>query len=100
MACRSPAAPAKPFGTAAAAASLRPRAVARRPVAPARVVVWPAVNGSGFLPAYGTLNAAISVDRSGKTRSGRFVLNHSFMLPGLVATIGSVGVGLLIARLF
>ena len=43
---------------------------------------------------YGTLIAAINFDRSGTTRIGRFVLNHSFMLPGLVATATAVAVGL------
>ena len=47
-----------------------------------------------------SLFGAISFDRSGTTRIGRFVLNHSFMIPGLVATTGSVAVGLLIARFF
>ena len=60
--------------------------------------MWPAVNGYFFLPTYGTLIAAINFDRSGTTRIGRFVLNHSFMLPGLVATAVSIGTGLLISR--
>jgi len=52
-----------------------------------------------LLPAtYGTIIAAINFDRSGTTRIGRFVLNHSFMLPGLVATGTAVAVGLLIAK--
>ncbi len=34
------------------------------------------------------------------TRIGRYLLNHSFMLPGLITTIGGVGIGLLIAKLF
>lgn len=44
------------------------------------------------------LIAAINFDRSGTARIGRFVLNHSFMLPGLVATGTAVTVGLVIAR--
>jgi anaerobic C4-dicarboxylate transporter DcuA len=60
--------------------------------------MFPAVNGYFFLPTYGTIIAAINFDRSGTTRIGRFVLNHSFMLPGLVSTGVAVAVGLLIAK--
>ena len=59
---------------------------------------WPAVNGYFFLPTYGSLIAAINFDRSGTTRIGRYILNHSFMLPGLVATITAIAVGSIIAQ--
>ena len=57
------------------------------------------MNGYFFLPTYGTIIAAINFDRTGTTRIGRFVLNHSFMLPGLVATGSAVVIGLVLARL-
>ena len=44
--------------------------------------MFPAVNGYFFIPTYGTLIAAVNFDRSGTTRIGKYVLNHSFMLPG------------------
>jgi len=70
-------------------------------IAPASLVgMFPAVNGYFFIPNYGTLIAAMQFDRSGTTRIGKYLLNHSFMLPGLITTAGSVGLGLLIARLF
>jgi anaerobic C4-dicarboxylate transporter DcuA len=56
------------------------------------------VNGYFFLPTYGTLIAAMNFDRTGTTRIGRFVLNHSFMLPGLVATAAAIFAGLVIAK--
>jgi anaerobic C4-dicarboxylate transporter DcuA len=56
------------------------------------------VNGYFFLPTYGTLIAAINFDRSGTTGIGKYILNHSFMLPGLIATITAVAVGLVIAK--
>jgi len=62
------------------------------------IASWPAVNGYFFLPTYGTIIAAINFDRSGTTRIGRFVLNHSFMLPGLVATVTAVAVGFVIGK--
>ena len=64
------------------------------------VGMFPAVNGYFFIPNYGTLIAAIQFDRSGTTRIGKYLLNHSFMLPGLITTAGGVGFGMLIAKLF
>ena len=43
------------------------------------------------------LVAAIAFDGSGTTHIGKYVLNHSFMIPGLVATIVAVTTGLGIA---
>jgi anaerobic C4-dicarboxylate transporter len=48
--------------------------------------VYPAVNGNFFLPTYGTVLAAVSFDQTGTTRIGKYLLNHSFMIPGLVTT--------------
>src|SRR4030095_7074398 len=62
--------------------------------------VYPAVNGTFFLPTYGTVLAAVSLDQTGTTRIGRMVLNHSFMLPGLVSTIASTAVALVGSSLF
>jgi anaerobic C4-dicarboxylate transporter DcuA len=62
--------------------------------------MFPAVNGYFFIPTYGTLIAAVNFDRSGTTRIGQYVLNHSFMLPGMVATMVAIATGLIIARLF
>ncbi len=64
------------------------------------IALFPAVNGYFFIPNYPTLVAAINFDRTGSTRIGRFILNHSFMQPGLVATIVSVAVGLLLITLY
>jgi anaerobic C4-dicarboxylate transporter DcuA len=43
--------------------------------------------------------AAINFDRTGTTRIGKYVLNHSFMVPGLIATIAAVVTGLLLVQL-
>ncbi|HTO99166.1 MAG TPA: anaerobic C4-dicarboxylate transporter, partial [Myxococcales bacterium] len=59
---------------------------------------FPAVNGYFFIPNYPTLVAAINFDRTGTTRIGKWVLNHSFMLPGLTATAVAVVTGLFLAR--
>lgn len=70
-------------------------------LAPASLAgMFPAVNGYFFIPTYGTLIAAVNFDRSGTTRIGKYILNHSFMLPGLVATVVAVSTGLVIAKFF
>jgi anaerobic C4-dicarboxylate transporter DcuA len=66
---------------------------------PAIIAMFPAVNGSFFLPTRPTSLAAISFDRTGTTRIGKYVLNHSFMLPGMVTTISSTVIGFLIASI-
>ena len=63
------------------------------------IAMFPSVNGYFFIPTYGSLIAAINFDLSGTTKIGKYVLNHSFMIPGLVATITAVFTGLVIAKL-
>jgi len=62
------------------------------------IAMFPSVNGYFFIPTYGSLIAAINFDLSGTTRIGKYVLNHSFMIPGLVATAVAVISGLFLAR--
>ena len=64
------------------------------------IALFPAVNGYFFIPNYPTVVAAINFDRTGTTHIGKYVLNHSFMMPGLVATGVSVALGLLMIQLF
>jgi len=66
---------------------------------PILIALFPAVNGYFFLPTYATLLAAISFDQTGTTHIGKYVLNHSFMLPGMVATVSSLVMGLFIAKI-
>lgn len=66
----------------------------------ALIAMFPAVNGYFFIPNYPTVVAAISFDRTGTTRIGKYLLNHSFMIPGLVSTIVAVSVGFLIGYIF
>ncbi len=63
------------------------------------VGIFPAVNGHFFIPGYPTLLTAIQFDRTGTTSIGKYVLNHSFMLPGLVTTTAAVLTGLLLQSL-
>lgn len=55
--------------------------------------VLPACYAYFFFPFYPSDLAAISFDRSGTTRIGRYVLNHSFMLPGLIGVVSATVVG-------
>jgi anaerobic C4-dicarboxylate transporter DcuA len=62
----------------------------------ALVAMFPAVNGYFFIPNYPTEVAAINFDRTGTTRIGKYVLNHSFQLSGFITTFVSIGIGYLI----
>lgn len=64
------------------------------------IAMFPAVNGYFFIPNYPTVVAAINFDQTGTTRIGKYVLNHSFMMPGLIATVTSVVTGLILVQLF
>lgn len=65
---------------------------------PANVIVagWIACSSNYFIPASGQCVAALAFDSAGTTKIGKFVLNHSYMIPGLVCTVVSVVVALLI----
>jgi anaerobic C4-dicarboxylate transporter DcuA len=63
------------------------------------IAMFPSVNGYFFIPTYGSLIAAINFDLSGTTKIGKYVLNHSFMIPGIIATAVAVFTGLALARM-
>ncbi len=84
------------FSQAATTKALMPLGLALG-LSPAYLLgIFPAVNGHFFIPGYPTLLTAIQFDRTGTTKIGKYVLNHSFMLPGLVTTFVAVLAGLLI----
>jgi anaerobic C4-dicarboxylate transporter DcuA len=87
------------YSQAATARALVPLGLSLQIPASSLVGMFPAVNGYFFIPNYGTLIAAMQFDRSGTTRIGKYLLNHSFMLPGLITTAGGVGLGLVFAKL-
>jgi anaerobic C4-dicarboxylate transporter DcuA len=87
------------FSQASTVAALMPLGIALGLPATTLIAFFPAVNGYFFLPTYGTIVAAVAFDTTGTTRIGRYVLNHSFMLPGLVSTACAIGFGLVIANL-
>lgn len=61
--------------------------------------VFPSVYGYFFIPNYPSDIATVNFDRSGTTKIGKYLINHSFMMPGLVSVGVSTLVGLLIVKL-
>lgn len=62
---------------------------------PVLLGVMPSIYGYFFIPTYPSDVATVNFDRSGTTKIGKYLLNHSFMMPGLV----SVGVATVVAYL-
>ena len=85
------------FSQAATVAILMPVGVALKLPPLTLVALYPAANGIFFLPTYGTLLAAVSFDQTGTTKIGKYLLNHSFMLPGLVTIISTIVIALLLS---
>lgn len=46
-----------------------------------------------------TIVAGVTFDSTGTTKIGRFIINHSYLLPSMVTTITSVAAAFLIAPL-
>ena len=59
--------------------------------------VLPSVYGYFFIPNYPSDIATVNFDRSGTTVIGKYLLNHSFMMPGMVHTVVACIVGYLVA---
>lgn len=62
--------------------------------------VLPACYAYFFFPFYPSDLAAISFDRSGTTRIGKYVLNHSFMIPGFIGVTTATVIGYFISITF
>lgn len=63
---------------------------------PVLLGVLPSVYGYFFIPNYPSDIATVNFDRSGTTKIGKYLLNHSFMMPGLVSVIVSTIVATLL----
>jgi anaerobic C4-dicarboxylate transporter DcuA len=88
------------YSQAATTKALMPLGLSLGIPAPILIGMFPAVNGYFFIPNYGTLIAAMQFDRSKTTRIGKYLLNHSFMVPGLVCTIEPSASACLIGSFF
>ena len=67
---------------------------------PVLLGVLPSVYGYFFIPNYPSDIATVNFDRSGTTKIGKYLLNHSFMMPGLISVIVSTVIGYLITNVF
>lgn len=88
------------FSQAATVRTLYPLGIGLGIPSMSLVAMFPAVNGYFFLPNYPTEVAAINFDRTGSTRIGRYVVNHSFQVAGFITTFVSIGMGFLVVTLF
>ena len=59
----------------------------------------PAMGGVMTLPANGSQLAAVEIDRTGSTKIGKYVLNHSFIIPTLVMVAVAVAVAIPLAAI-
>lgn len=64
------------------------------------LALMPASYGYFILPTYASDLACIGFDRSGTTRIGKFVINHSFIIPGLIGVGVGCVVGWLLVKTF
>ena len=67
---------------------------------PVLLGVLPSVYGYFFIPNYPSDIATVNFDRSGTTVIGKYLLNHSFMMPGLICVFTSTIVAYLITTIF
>ncbi|MEL7290584.1 MAG: anaerobic C4-dicarboxylate transporter [Pseudomonadota bacterium] len=67
--------------------------------APVLIGVLPACYAYFFFPFYPSDLAAITFDRSGTTQIGKYVLNHSFLLPGFIGVVTATTVGYVLSTM-
>ncbi|WP_285949044.1 anaerobic C4-dicarboxylate transporter family protein, partial [Campylobacter jejuni] len=61
------------------------------------VACFAAVSALFVLPTYPTLLGAVQMDDTGTTRIGKFIFNHSFFIPGVLAIAIAVALGFVLA---
>lgn len=59
------------------------------------VASFAAVSALFVLPTYPTLLGAVQMDDTGSTRIGKYIFNHAFLVPGVLAIVLSVALGFL-----
>ncbi|ANE36484.1 anaerobic C4-dicarboxylate transporter, DcuA/DcuB family [Campylobacter iguaniorum] len=95
------------YSQAATAKAITPVAVAALGISAANpgdaymlVASFAAVSALFVLPTYPTLLGAVQMDDTGTTRLGKYIFNHAFLLPGVLAIAISVALGFLVAPMF
>lgn len=64
------------------------------------VAFFPAAYGYFILPTYPSDLACTGFDRTGTTRIGKYIINHSFLLPGLIGVGSACGMSYTLVHLF
>lgn len=85
------------YSQAATAKALYPTALLLGVSPEAAVAAFAAVSALFILPTYPTLIAAVEMDDTGSTRIGKYVFNHPFLIPGVLAITLSVAFGFILA---
>ena len=85
---------------AAAIAAIAPLGVSLGVDPKVMLAFMPACYGYFILPTYASDLACLGFDRSGTTRIGKFVINHSFIIPGLLGVGTGCAVGWIIVKMF
>ena len=85
------------YSQAATAKALYPTAILLGVSPEAAIAAFAAVSALFILPTYPTLIAAVEMDDTGSTRIGKYVFNHPFLIPGVIAISLSVLFGFLMA---
>ncbi len=95
------------YSQAATAKAITPAIVAALGISAANpgdsymlVASFAAVSALFVLPTYPTLLGAVQMDDTGTTRIGKYVFNHAFFIPGLLAIVFSVGLGFVACMVF
>ncbi|WP_205957191.1 anaerobic C4-dicarboxylate transporter [Pantoea stewartii] len=87
------------YSQAATAKALLPAALALGVTPLTAIASFAAVSALFVLPTYPTLLAAVEMDDTGSTRIGKFVFNHAFIIPGVLAITLSVVFGFIFGGL-
>ena len=80
--------------------SMLPLAYSLGIAGPVLLGVLPSVYGYFFIPNYPSDIATVNFDRSGTTVIGKYLLNHSFMMPGLICVFTSTIVAYILSTIF
>lgn len=86
------------FSPSATVVALMPLGASLGIPIPLLIALYPACCGDFIVPGAGQIGC-VAFDRTGTTRLGRFVVNHSYLRPGFSLIIGAVIAGLLISKL-
>ncbi len=86
------------YSQAATTKALMPAALLLGVTPLTAIASFAAVSALFVLPTYPTLLAAVEMDDTGSTRIGKFVFNHAFLIPGVIAIALCVILGLRVRR--